>query len=840
MEIVNNRALILRTKDPSKYACIPDSADLGADAHGIHEVAVRWGLDEIRVLRNLGVKEAPSPILGRYDWPGRFKPFAHQKDTSAFLTLYNRAFVFSEPGTGKTLSAIWAADYLMNIGRVRKVVILCPLSIMSAAWQKDIGSSAIHRTAVICHHVDSQRRVRMVERNYDFTIINYDGLPMVLKALQKRDNVDLVIIDEANAYCSTQTKRWKVLNALLTPNMMVWMMTGTPAAQSPVHAYGLAKVVNPSGVPRFQTAWRDMVMRPVTKFKWIPKSTANELVHTALQPAIRFTKKQCLDLPPVLTETREAPLTPQQAKYYKIIKTQMLSHVAGETISAVNAAAVVTKLLQISCIAYNTPVLTDEGWVPIQDVRPSARVWDGVEWQNHGGVVHKGQQRTVECFGVRMTPEHKVLTRGGWWTTAEEVLNGESGHRFNREGIWIPDGAWESWFDSHGSGKLGESDVAVQVHVRPRSDTRKPESSNAAPPQREALWMQARRAYRYAWDVIHAAVQHLASSASTLHRSVRQRLAKLRSTGNHHVRAMGEVLRRFLEGHAGGLFRYAHSWTQQQFERVLQAQLSMGNSRTAMQQHAQECCAEDAQRTANCHASGARIRTEKRHAGAATSTRMAGGTCADGRRDESEENVYDILDCGPRSRFVVRDKEGKPLAVHNCGAAYSDTHEVIEFDCSPRLNVLMEVLEETPNKTLVFAHYRSSIETIRAYLTKHGVVCDVIHGDVSRTKRGEIFHAFQTKDEPRVLVIQEQAAAHGVTLTRADTVVFWGPVMSVEMYIQCIARTDRIGQVSDHVTVVHIQGSDIERKMFAQLEARVTSHIDFVALYKEEAHADIF
>jgi len=260
-------------------------------------------------------------------------------------------------------------------------------------------------------------------------------------------------------------------------------------------------------------------MRPVTTFKWLPKSTANELVHTALQPAIRFTKKQCLDLPPVLTETRETPLTPQQAKYYKIIKTQMLSHVAGETISAVNAAAVVQKLLQVSA-----------------------------------------------------------------------------------------------------------------------------------------------------------------------------------------------------------------------------------------------------------------------------------------------------------------------------GAAYSDTHEVIEFDCAPRLNVLMEVLDETPNKTIVFAHYRSSIETIRAHLTKHGVSCDVIHGDVNRTKRGEIFHAFQTKDEPRVLVIQEQAAAHGVTLTRADTVVFWGPVMSVEMYIQCIARSDRIGQVSDHVTVVHIQGSDIERRMFAQLETRVSSHIDFVALYDEEAH----
>jgi len=145
------------------------------------------------------------------------------------------------------------------------------------------------------------------------------------------------------------------------------------------------------------------------------------------------------------------------------------------------------------------------------------------------------------------------------------------------------------------------------------------------------------------------------------------------------------------------------------------------------------------------------------------------------------------------------------------------------------------VLEETPNKTIVFAHYRHSIDTIKDYLHKQGASCDVIHGDIGRGKRTEIFHAFQTKDEPRVLILQEQSAAHGITLTRADTVVFWGPVMSVEMYIQCIARSDRIGQVSDQVTVVHIQGSDIERRMFRQLETRVADHNLMVALYEEEA-----
>ena len=150
MEIVEDRALILRTRNPHKYSIIPKSkAMLRAD--GGYDVAVYWGLDEARVLRNLGVKDVPSPITRRYDWPGRYTPMAHQIETSAFLTMYRRAFVFSEPGTGKTLSALWAADYLMRLKKVRRVLILCPLSIMHSAWMGDINNSIIHRSAVIAH-----------------------------------------------------------------------------------------------------------------------------------------------------------------------------------------------------------------------------------------------------------------------------------------------------------------------------------------------------------------------------------------------------------------------------------------------------------------------------------------------------------------------------------------------------------------------------------------------------------------------------------------------------------------------------------------------------------------
>jgi SNF2 family DNA or RNA helicase len=169
----------------------------------------------------------------------------------------------------------------------------------------------------------------------------------------------------------------------------------------------------------------------------------------------------------------------------------------------------------------------------------------------------------------------------------------------------------------------------------------------------------------------------------------------------------------------------------------------------------------------------------------------------------------------------------------SAGAAYTDNAEVVEFDCTPRLSVLMEVLEETDRKVLVFASYRHSMDTITTYLTQNGIVCEQVHGDVSPNKRTQLFKKFQETPDPRVLVIQPQAASHGVTLTAADTVVFWGPVMSTETYIQCCARSDRKGQDSDKVTVVHIQAGDIERKMFKRLADRVEDNNLLVKLYEE-------
>ena len=105
---------------------------------------------------------------------------------------------------------------------------------------------------------------------------------------------------------------------------------------------------------------------------------------------------------------------------------------------------------------------------------------------------------------------------------------------------------------------------------------------------------------------------------------------------------------------------------------------------------------------------------------------------------------------------------------------------------------------------------------------------------MTATKRGQIIADFQTTDKIRVLVLQPQATAHGITLTAADTVVFFGPLMSVEMYTQCIARADRKGQDSDKVTVVHIESSPIEKKLFKAMNTKVSDHAMLVGMFDSE------
>jgi SNF2 family DNA or RNA helicase len=290
------------------------------------------------------------------------------------------------------------------------VLVICPLSIMDSAWRADLFKFAMHRNVDIAYGAKDKRRA-IINGPAEFVIINYDGVEIVADDIA-RGGFDLIVIDEANAFKNVQTKRWKVLNSLVKPDTWLWMLTGTPAAQSPLDAYGLAKLVNPSGVPRYFTAFRDQVMLKLTAFKWIPKETATQTVFAALQPAIRYTKDECLDLPEMTYTKRIVELTKQQQKYYDMLKKRMVVQAAGEEITSVNAAVNMSKLLQISCGA----VYSDTGETLEFDISKRYNVLTEV--------IDESSQKVLVFVPFKHVIRilHEQLNRDGY---TAEVINGD-------------------------------------------------------------------------------------------------------------------------------------------------------------------------------------------------------------------------------------------------------------------------------------------------------------------------------------------------------------------------------------------------------------------------------
>lgn len=129
--------------------------------------------------------------------------------------------------------------------------------------------------------------------------------------------------------------------------------------------------------------------------------------------------------------------------------------------------------------------------------------------------------------------------------------------------------------------------------------------------------------------------------------------------------------------------------------------------------------------------------------------------------------------------------------------------------------------------------FTHTIDLLEKFLQQNNITCGVINGKVSVNKRAELIKQFQEQPDPYVLIIQPQAASHGLTLTAANTVVWYAPVTSVETYLQANARINRPGQ-KNAMTVVHIKGSEVESRLYHMLQNNITNHEKIIDLYKQE------
>ena len=343
----DTNTLLLNTPDPlSVRELLPNSRVIGRPDYNL---AVNLTIESTRVLRNIGIK-APSPMSVGYSWPGKYKPFAHQIEMADFMVMHRKAFNLGEMGTGKSAASLWAADYLIQTGRVRKVLILSPLSTLERVWRSDIFDVLMHRSAVVVHGTKA-KRMAALEADVDFYIMNHDGLVIkdVNEALRRNPEIDLIIVDEASMFRNASTQKYKALKKLIRPDQRLWLLTGTPCPNAPTDAWALASLIAPERVPKYYGAFRLQTMMQVSQFKWVPRTDSYRIAYDAMQPAVRFKKADCLDLPPVVTLERQATLSKEQQAMVKEMQTTMQADADTTTLTAVNAADKINKIRQILC-----------------------------------------------------------------------------------------------------------------------------------------------------------------------------------------------------------------------------------------------------------------------------------------------------------------------------------------------------------------------------------------------------------------------------------------------------------------------------------------------------------
>lgn len=342
------RQVVLNLKKPDRVTTVIPTARK-FNYRGKTLVAVPHGLDETKVLRNLGF-DVPSPATKYYGFPGKFTPFKHQVHTVDFFVSNDRAFCLNDMGTSKTLSSLWAYDYLRAEGRAGKLLVIAPLSTLEHTWANEMWHNLPHLTFQVLHG-SRKKRLDLLAEDVDVYVINHDGVEVIKDHLSLRFDITHVIVDEIASYRNRQTDRWEAVNLVLNGPIKrnVWGMTGTPTPNAPTDAWAQCRLLVPSAVPQWFGKFRDMTMRKVTQFKWVARDGAMDMVKEVMQPAIRYSRAECIDLPPCLYETFHVDLTKEQKELTKAMMNNLVAEFKGQHMTAVNEAVKLNKIVQICC-----------------------------------------------------------------------------------------------------------------------------------------------------------------------------------------------------------------------------------------------------------------------------------------------------------------------------------------------------------------------------------------------------------------------------------------------------------------------------------------------------------
>lgn len=307
-----------------------------------------------------------------------------------------------------------------------------------------------------------------------------------------------------------------------------------------------------------------------------------------------------------------------------------------------------------NCLAEGTLVLTDRGYIPIQMIKQSDLIWDGIEWVTHDGIAYQGIKTTVAVGSLHMTNNHKILTEKGW-------IECGKAEEFNWAEVRLPDR-----FRTGGEQQKWENTLEMQVRMWKRGCL----CGERSKERNSLLWLQEKAIYRReeenSWNVKAPSLGCIAFNEAALHRFESSCLQKLWRAWHNCLSKMAGKFREFLGGYGTYLDQRIGFGQNRQRERIFTRELSMDNKENKLQQQKNFKDFENKVLGDSPFCSCGNDGTEANYFAVPAKPRVADRITVS--ETGLSESVYDIRNCGPRHRFTVLDND-KLRIVSNCTQA---------------------------------------------------------------------------------------------------------------------------------------------------------------------------
>ena len=288
-----------------------------------------------------------------------FIPHKYQLTAINHVINIPKCGLFLDMGLGKTISTLTAIKELKyNRFQVNKVLIIAPKKVAEGTWSKEKDKwnhTKDFRVSLVLG--SQQKRIKALSVNADLYIINRENIPWLVDYLRNDWYFDTVVIDESSSFKNSRSKRFKALKMVLPKINRLIELTGTPSPNGVEDLWAQIYLLD-QGVrlEKYITHFRAKYMEPnkrnrsqIFDYK-IKDGVYDSIINKISDICISMKSEDYLELPDLSYNEIPVILNDKARRDYDKMERDFVLELEGaeDEITAVNAAALSNKLLQIS------------------------------------------------------------------------------------------------------------------------------------------------------------------------------------------------------------------------------------------------------------------------------------------------------------------------------------------------------------------------------------------------------------------------------------------------------------------------------------------------------------